>query len=103
MQRYPADNFVIDPGSSIDPNVVVAVTPADAGWDTIHFQARRLRAGQERSCETGSYECALILLDGVVDVISSRGRWNGMGGQCAESGGAGRSRLCVGEVFLSRS
>ena len=37
MQRCPADNVVIDAGNSSDPNVVVAVRPADAGWDTIYF------------------------------------------------------------------
>ena len=45
MQQYTAENLVIHPGNSNDPDVLVEVTPALAGWDTINFQARRLAAG----------------------------------------------------------
>ena len=46
MRQYTAENLVIHPGVYADPEVIVEVTPADAGWDTIHFQARWLAAGR---------------------------------------------------------
>lgn len=81
MRQYTADNLVIHPGNSADPDVIVEVTPALAGWDTIHFQARRLAAGRAWSFQTGGHELALVMLGGVVDVDSSRGRWHGVGGR----------------------
>ncbi|MCS6846079.1 MAG: 5-deoxy-glucuronate isomerase [Caldilineales bacterium] len=79
MRQYTADNLVIHPGNSADPDVIVEVTPALAGWETIHFQARRLAAERAWSFQTGDHELALVMLGGVVDVVSSRGRWQGVG------------------------
>ncbi len=81
MRQYTADNLVLHPGNSADPDVIVEVTPALAGWDTIHFQARRLAAGRAWSFQTGGHELALVMLGGVADVVSSRGRWQGVGGR----------------------
>lgn len=79
MRPYNADNLVIHPGNSPDPDVVVEVTPELAGWDTISFQVRRLSAGGAWSYQTGANELALVMLGGVADVQSSRGRWQGVG------------------------
>jgi 5-deoxy-glucuronate isomerase len=79
MRQYTADNLVIHPGASADPDVVVEVTPETAGWDTINFQVRRLTAGRPWSFETGANELALVMLGGAVDVDSNRGRWQGVG------------------------
>ncbi len=81
MRQYTAENLVIHPGNSTDPDVIVAVTPAEAGWETINFQARRLHAGRSWSFQTGDSEFALIMLGGVVDVTSTRGAWHGIGGR----------------------
>ncbi len=81
MQQYTAENLVIHPGNSGDPDVLVEVTPALAGWDTINFQARRLAAGKSWSSQTGGSELALVMLGGVVDVQSNRGQWPGVGGR----------------------
>ncbi len=77
MRQYTADDLVVHPGNSADPDVVVEVTPELAGWETIHFQVRRLAAG--RSFQTRANELALVMLGGTVDVNSSRGRWLGVG------------------------
>lgn len=79
MRPYTAENLVVHPGASADPELIVEVTPANAGWDTIHFQARRLQADRSWCFDTAGNELALILLGGTVDVASSRGEWLGVG------------------------
>lgn len=79
MRQYTADTLVVHPGNFTDPGVIVAVTPAAAGWDTIHFQARRLAAGATWAFDTGGHELALVVLDGALDVTSDRGEWRGLG------------------------
>ncbi len=79
MRQYTAQNLVIRPGNAADPDVTVQVTPEIAGWQTIHFQARRLAAGQSWSRATEANELALVMLGGAVDVNSSRGQWRGLG------------------------
>ncbi len=79
MRQYTADNLVVHPGSSPDLGVITEVTPARAGWDTIHFQARRAAVGATWSYETGEHELALVTLSGALDVISDRGAWRGVG------------------------
>lgn len=79
MRQYTADNLVIHPGNSIDPEVIVEVTPANAGWDTINFQARRLAAEDTWSFHTNGHELVLVVLSGTLDVTSDRGRWIDLG------------------------
>jgi 5-deoxy-glucuronate isomerase len=81
MKQYTAQNLVVHPGNATDPDVIVEVTPANAGWETINFQARRLAAGNAWAFESGANELAIVLLGGVVDVTSSRGAWQGVGGR----------------------
>ncbi|MBK8049557.1 MAG: 5-deoxy-glucuronate isomerase [Anaerolineales bacterium] len=79
MQQYTVENLVIHPGNSADPDVIVDVTPAAAGWDTINFQARRLQSGKSWSFQTTDNELALVVLGGTVNVASNRGAWQGLG------------------------
>lgn len=79
MQQYTADKLVIHPGQAADPDVIVEVTPQSAGWDTIHFQARRLAAGRSWSFQTGDHELVLVVLGGTLDVVSDHGQWRGLG------------------------
>lgn len=79
MQHYDAQNLVIHPGTSRDPDVVVEVTPKQAGWDYIHFQVRRLASQGTWRWETGDHELALVLLEGDVGVESDRGEWPSIG------------------------
>jgi len=81
MKQYTPQNLVIHPGNSTDPDVIVEVTPESAGWETIHFQARRLTAGKSWSFQCGAQELAIVMLGGVVDVSSNRGEWPGLGGR----------------------
>jgi 5-deoxy-glucuronate isomerase len=79
MRQYTAENLVVHPGPGADPDVIVEVTPEIAGWETIHFQARRLTAGSSWSFLTGAHELALVVLGGTLDGASNRGRWLGLG------------------------
>ena len=79
MKQYTPNNLVIHPNNASDPNVIVEVTPENAGWDTITFQARRLAAGQAWPFQTGANELALVMLGGTVDVNSDRGQWQAIG------------------------
>lgn len=76
---YHSSNLVIHPGGSSDPEVIVTVDPELAGWETIHFQARRLVRGKSWSFQTGGHELALVILGGSVDITSDHGRWKGVG------------------------
>jgi 5-deoxy-glucuronate isomerase len=79
MRQFTAENLVIHPGNAADPDVVVEVTPANAGWDTINFQVRRLPAGKSWVFQTGGNELALVMLSGTVDIASNRGAWQHVG------------------------
>jgi 5-deoxy-glucuronate isomerase len=79
MRQYDHQSLVMHPGNSDDPDVIVEVRPEQAGWETIHFQARRLAKGQSWAFETGDNELALVVLSGKLDVDSNRGKWTGIG------------------------
>ena len=79
MRQYTADNLVIHPGASADPDIIVEVTPEAAGWDTLHFQSRRLAQGRTWTFETGKHELALVVLSGTLNVTSNHGQWQGIG------------------------
>ena len=79
MKSYDTGNIVIRPGAKDDPDLIVQVTPEAAGWELIHFQARRLQAGASWSFDTAGCELALVMLGGTVHVESNRGRWEGVG------------------------
>ncbi len=79
MRQYTADNLVIHPGTARDPHVVVEVTPEAAGWDTIHFQVRRLAQGETWAFQTGGHELVLVVLGGTLHVTSDRGEWRDLG------------------------
>lgn len=79
MRQYTADNLVIHPSATADPDLIVQVTPERAGWETISFQARRLAPGQSWEMTTDSCELALVVLGGTIDITSNRGEWQRLG------------------------
>lgn len=79
MQQFDANNLIVHPGNSADPDVVVEVIPERVGLDYIHFQVRRLPARQQWSFETGEHELAIVLLSGNLGVDSDRGQWPSIG------------------------
>lgn len=81
MQYTAQDLLVLPTHTPDDPNLILSVTPQSAGWDFIHFQARRLGAGERWSFDTGAHEFAFVNLTGRYTVTSSRGEWAGIGGR----------------------
>src|SRR5690349_21660636 len=75
MQQYDTSNLMVHPGNSANPNVIVEVQPEQAGWEYIHFQARKLPSGQAWSFTTGEHELGLVLLGGDLTVGTNRGTW----------------------------
>jgi 5-deoxy-glucuronate isomerase len=55
------------------------VTPESAGWEHLHFSARRLKRGEQWQAGTGDFEYGMVILGGVCDVESSRGDWARIG------------------------
>ena len=91
-RQYTAQNLLVHPQSNAsDPDLIMSITPEDAGWDYISFQARRLATGQQWSWQTGDNELALVNLTGRYAVTSSRGDWQGIGGRRDVFAGAGHA------------
>jgi len=75
-----------------DPDLIVSITPEQAGWKYISFQARRLGSGGRWAFETGQNELAFVNLSGRYTVRSSLKdgsdrsdrsfkEWRGIGGR----------------------
>jgi len=79
MQQYDSTNLVIHPDPNPQADLIVEVTPEKAGWETIHFQARRLAPGKTWSFSTRQHELALVVLGGRLNVRSNQGEWPGIG------------------------
>ena len=57
----------------------IRITPEIAGWDSLHFAARAMKAGETWQHGTGENELALVILGGVCSVSSNRGEWKKIG------------------------
>jgi len=78
--QYTADNILVKPAvSPDDPDLILSITPQQAGWEYISFQARRLAANQSWSFQSGDNELAIVNLSGRYSVNSNRGQWSGIG------------------------
>ena len=55
------------------------VTPQTAGWELLHFAARRIQPNEAWEFDTGESEYGVVILGGVCGVVSSRGEWNQIG------------------------
>lgn len=82
QMHYTSDNLLVRPTHTpSDPDLILSITPEDAGWDYIYFQARRLATGHQWSFQSGEHELAIVNLTGVYTVTSNRGEWHGIGGR----------------------
>ena len=55
------------------------ITPQTAGWEHLHFAARRMNRGEEWRGSTGVFEYGLVVLGGTCAIESSRGNWAKVG------------------------
>lgn len=77
--KYTAENILVRPTQNADdPDLILSTTPAEAGWDYIHFQVRKLSAGGQWSFASGENELAIVILSGDISVSSNRGEWSGI-------------------------
>ena len=78
--RYTAENLLIRPvRNPDDPDLILSITPQQAGWEYISFQVRRLSPGRRGSFDTGESELALVTFSGRCSVESNRGAWSEIG------------------------
>jgi len=89
QMHYHPDNILVRPQThAADPGCLLSITPAEAGWDYISFQIRRLEAGQSWSFASGENELAVVNLTGRYHVTSNRGEWSDIGGRANVFAGA---------------
>ena len=62
-----------------EPDVVTRVTAADAGWELLNVEVRRLDRGGTWRHRPGEHEAALVVLGGRCSVRSSAGQWPEIG------------------------
>jgi 5-deoxy-glucuronate isomerase len=89
QMQYHADNILVRPTHDPrDPDLILAISPEQAGWDYISFQVRRLATGQQWSFSSGENELAIVNFTGRYSVTSNRGEWHGIGGRTSVFAGA---------------
>lgn len=76
---YTTDNLLLRSGDYGGSGVFASVTPEQAGWDYLHFAARRLTKGQRWASETGASEYGHVILGGMGHVLSSAGDFREIG------------------------
>jgi len=57
----------------------IRITPDMAGWEQLHFCARRMKRGEVWETATGDDEYGFVVLGGTCAVQSSRGNWESVG------------------------
>ena len=78
--QYTADSILVKPKlGGADSDLILSITPEQAGWDYISFQVRKLTQAQTWSFATGENELALVNLSGRYTVDSNQGHWSGIG------------------------
>lgn len=80
--KYTAENLVFRPTvNPDDPNQILRITPEQAGWEYITFEARRLEIGDSWAFSSGENELVIVNLTGRYTINSTRGNWPGVGGR----------------------
>ncbi|MDW8054596.1 MAG: 5-deoxy-glucuronate isomerase [Anaerolineae bacterium] len=74
MKHYTATDLLIR-ANPPDADLIVRVTPEQAGWSLLTFEARRLRPGVTYAVDNGARECALVVLSGTINVRANVGEW----------------------------
>ncbi len=77
MAQNHKSRLLVEP--SLTAREYVRVTPETAGWEHLHFAARRIPGGEAWSGDTGEFEYGLVLLGGLCSVQTSRGSWKEIG------------------------
>src|SRR5688572_11486485 len=79
IMQYTVENLLVRPAQNAgEPDLILSITPQQAGWDYISFQARRLVKGKSWSFSTGENELAFVVLSGCFTINSKQGAWAGL-------------------------
>lgn len=81
FMQYTAQNMLVKPNTDPKDDLILSITPQQAGWEFISFQARRLATNASWSFDSGEHELAIVNLSGRYTVRSNRGEWHGIGGR----------------------
>ena len=74
-------SILIKPRSNISYGVYQRITPENAGWKWLSFEARLMKKGQQWIQDTVSNEMVIVLLGGNFKVSSNRGSWETINGR----------------------
>ena len=74
-------DLLVRPGSPAADGTIMSVTPESARWTYVGFEIVALREGRPARRDTGDREMCAVIVNGTVDVRSSRGEWLGLGGR----------------------
>lgn len=74
-------DLLVHPGSPTGDGTIMTVSPESARWTYVGFEIVALREGTPARRETGDRELCAVVVNGTVDVRSSRGEWLQLGGR----------------------
>jgi 5-deoxy-glucuronate isomerase len=77
--NYTAESMLIRSQDKGGTGVFASVTAAQAGWDYLNMEARRLNAGETWRGSTGGSEYAHVILGGVCNIRTSQGDFERIG------------------------
>ncbi len=77
--RYTADNMLLRSTDKGETGIFASVTPQQAEWEYLNFEARRFNKGQRWADETGDFEYGHVILGGTAHIRSSAGDFLNIG------------------------
>jgi 5-deoxy-glucuronate isomerase len=72
-------NLLVHPTPPAADGTILTVTPQSAGWSYVGYEAITLTGGATATRDTGDREVCVVVVEGTVDVRSSRGDFAGVG------------------------
>ena len=98
--KYNRQNLLVHPLTASDPDLITQILPEQAGWHMVHFQARKLGAGETWSFRPGPFEMVLVPLSGGLKVASNRGEWPRVGQRASVFAGLPEALYLPGDSSL---
>lgn len=77
--QYDSNSLLLRSRDTGSTGVFASVTPSEAGWEYLHFEARRFNKGDRWSAVTGDFEYGHVILGGTGHVRSSAGNFLDIG------------------------
>jgi 5-deoxy-glucuronate isomerase len=74
-------SILIKPNIDTSSGIYQKISPDNAGWKWLSFEARLMKKGQQWIYQTGTNEMVIVLLGGNFQVSSNRGSWETINGR----------------------